>query len=258
METKIHLQFLNEPNFRYLCQGLTLNERDMEVIDQVLAKLNDQDGLINTIITQNQHEGLESTLQTIGPQIIVSFDKYDVSGKPLTPAAVLKSNNCNDLPPMLHINLHSPTLNIPQRIEIPLRYTLKGAAPLKGTYMVYLHALQINDDKTFVYYGITKRGWMKRFNEHVRLAVKGKSQRKFPKLFGESIKARIYELFNGSHLGDNILTGSYHVVCAAGRTQKNACEIEKYLIDKRSLSATEGLNMISGHQVSKGNIQDEI
>ncbi|WP_433903213.1 hypothetical protein [Sphingobacterium puteale] len=222
----------------------------MEVIDQLLIKLNDQNGLINSIVTQNHHEGLESTLITSGNQIIVSFDKYYVSGKPLTTAAVMKSKGNDNLPPTLHINLHSPTLNIPQRIEIPLRYVVKGAAPLQGTYMVYLHALQINFDKTFVYYGITKRGWMRRFNEHTRLAVRGNSQRKFPKLLGESIEARIQELLNGSNGNDNILTGSYHVVCAAGRTKKNACEIEKYLINKHSLLATEGLNMISG-QVSK-------
>ncbi|MGJ1234710.1 MULTISPECIES: hypothetical protein [Sphingobacterium] len=137
----------------------------MEVIDQLLIKLNDQNNLINSIVNQNQHEGFESTLKTFGPQIIVSFDKYDVSGNPLTTAAVMKSRDNDNLPPALHINLHSPTLNIPQRIEIPLRYVLKGAATLQGTYMVYLHALQINYDKTFVYYGITKRGWMKRFNE---------------------------------------------------------------------------------------------
>lgn len=133
-------QFLSESNFQYLCKGLTLDNSDMEVIDQLLVKLNDQNNLINSIVTQNHHEGLESTLETSGPQIIVSFDKYDVSGKPLTTAVVMKSRDNNNLPPALHINLRSPTLNIPQRIEIPLRYVLKGAAPLQGTYMVYLHA----------------------------------------------------------------------------------------------------------------------
>lgn len=102
----------------------------MEVIDQVLIKLNDQNGLIDIIVTQNQNEGMESTLDPSGPQIIVSVDKYDVSGKLLTTVAVIKSKNINGLPPVLHINLHSLSLNIPQRIEIPLRYLLKGPAPL--------------------------------------------------------------------------------------------------------------------------------
>lgn len=240
----MNLKVLNEQNFQYLCQGLTLDLHDMQVIDQVLLKLNSKNGLVNKIITHNETQGSESTLDTDGPQIIVMFDKYLVSSKPLTTATVMQENDNSGLPPMLHINLHSPTLNIPQGVEIPLRYVLNGMIPLDGTYMVYLHALEINNKEIFVYYGVTKRGWMKRFNEHTRLAVKGKSHRKFPKLLGESIEARIHQLLRGTNATNNILTGSYHVVCAAGRTKQNAFEIEKYLINKRSLSEKKGLNMI--------------
>jgi hypothetical protein len=178
----MNLQVLNEANFRYLCHGLTLDLRDMQVIDQVLLGLNSQNGLVRKIITHNETIGSESTLDTDGPQIIVICDKYLVSNKLLTTATVVLEKDSIGLPPMLHINLHSPTLDIPQRVEIPLRYVLNGLMPLGGTYMVYLHALQINSKETFIYYGVTKRGWMKRFNEHTRLAVKGTSHRKFPKL----------------------------------------------------------------------------
>ena len=248
---KMNLEVINEENFRYLCQGLTLDLHDMQVIDQVLLGLNSQNGLVSKIITHNEIQGSESILDNDGPQIIVDCDKCRISGKPLTIATVLMKKDSIGLPPMLHINLHSPTLDIPQRIEIPLRYILNGMEPLEGTYMVYLHALQMNNKETFIYYGVTKRGWMKRFNEHTRLAVKGKLHRKFPKLLGESIESRIYELLHGadSNSVNNILTGSHHVVCAAGRTKQNAFEIEKCLIHKRSLSVTEGLNMISGSNI---------
>lgn len=256
MNNAIGFQFLNDFNFRYLCKGLTLDSNDMNVIDQALIKLNVQDNLVDQIVIQNQNNGLESTLEITGPQIIISCDKYQVSGKSLSTAIAMISKDSEDLPPMLHINMHSPTLNIPQRIEIPLRYLLNGAPPLDRTYMVYLHALEINHCKKFVYYGITKRGWMKRFNEHVKLAIKGQSQRKFPNLLGESMRSRINELLvndvDSNSVKDRILTGSHHVVCAAGRTKRNALEIEKFLIDKRSLSVPEGLNMISGQDVNKG------
>ncbi|QJD97690.1 hypothetical protein HH214_18335 [Mucilaginibacter robiniae] len=238
------LKLLNEENFHYLCQGLTLDLHDMQVIDGVLIGLNDKNGLIEKIIMHNETQGAESTLPSDGSgQIIVIFDKYLTSGKLLATATVTQDKEYKGLPPALHINLHSPTLDIPQRIEIPLRYVLKGMMPLIGTYMVYLHVLEINNRETFVYYGITKRGWMKRFNEHVRLAVNSKSDRKFPKLLRESIEARIIELLNDTNTNTR-LTGSYHVVCAAGRSKKNASEIERYLITKRSLSEKEGLNMI--------------
>jgi hypothetical protein len=242
----MNFQVLNEQNFRYLCQGLTLDLKDMEVIDHVLIGLNSKNGLIDRIIEHNKTQGSESTLEANGPQILVILDKYLVSGKHLTTASVGLDHKSFGLPPALHINLQSPTLDIPQRIEIPLRYILKGMPQLDGTYMVYLHALQIADEETFVYYGITKRGWMKRFREHMHLAMKGKSQRKFPKLLGESIVSRIYKLLAGSEVNPatKILTGSFHVVCAAGRTKQNAFEIEKYLIKKRSLSEKKGLNMI--------------
>ncbi|WP_134091279.1 hypothetical protein [Olivibacter sp. XZL3] len=241
----MELKLLNEENFRYLCQGLTLDLHDMQVIDGVLIGLNDKNGLIEKIITHNETLGAESTLPADnGGQIIVIFDKYLTSGKLLATATVTQGKKHTGLPPALHINLHSPTLDIPQRIEIPLRYVLKGMMPLIGAYMVYLHALEINDKETFVYYGITKRGWMKRFTEHVRLAVKGNSDRKFPKLLGESMEARVVELLSDINTTNKRLTGSYHVVCAAGRSKKNASEIERYLITKRSISEKEGLNMI--------------
>ena len=240
----MELRLLNEDNFRYLCQGLTFDLHDMQVIDEVLTGLNDKNSLIEKIITHNETLGAESTLPADnGGQIIVIFDKYFTSGKLSATATVTQGKEHTGLPPALHINLHSPALDIPQRIEIPLRYLLKGMTPLIGTYMVYLHALEINNKETSVYYGITKRGWMKRFNEHVRLAVKVKSDRKFPKLLGESIEARIIELLSDTNTNKR-LTGSYHVVCAAGRSKKNASEIEQYLITKRNLSEKEGLNMI--------------
>jgi hypothetical protein len=68
------------------------------------------------------------------------------------------------------IRMHSPLLDIPMRLEIPLRAVIRGGPALYGTYSVYLHALLADDGTEFVYYGITKRGWNLRFAEHTKSA----------------------------------------------------------------------------------------
>ncbi|MDQ0640200.1 hypothetical protein QF042_003765 [Pedobacter sp. W3I1] len=165
-------------------------------------------------------------------------------GKQLVTADAMQIKDTSGLPPGLHLNLQSPSLDVPQRIEIPLKYILNGLPTLSGTHMVYLHALQINDKETFVYYGKTKRGWMKRYIEHVKLAMKG-SSREFPGLYGNAIKNRYNQLF-GKPLDPSgqVYTGSYHVVCVAGLNGADANEVERYLIKKHSLSNAQGLNMV--------------
>lgn len=129
----MELKLLNEQNYRYLCQGLTLDLHDMQVIDRVLIGLNDKNGVVEKIAMHNETLGAPSILPIDGGgQIIVMFDKYRTAGKLLATATVTQSREYNGLPPALHINLHSPTLDIPQRIEIPLRYVLIGMPPLIG------------------------------------------------------------------------------------------------------------------------------
>ncbi|WP_461791561.1 hypothetical protein [Pedobacter sp.] len=236
-------KYLNQENFRYLCKDLTLAISDMEMIDQSLQQLNGQMGLLDQIVSHNVSHGANSTLEVDGAQIIMKFDKYLKDGRPFSTFTVGRKLDDLGLPPMMHINLHSPALNIPQRVEIPIRYLLKGLPPLTATYMVYLHALIIDEGETFVYYGVTKRGWMRRFQEHVKLAMRG-THRRFPKLLGESIKARRAQVLGLNDDHQHILTGSYHVVCAAGRTRVDAFEIERYLIGKHSIGRQLGLNMI--------------
>lgn len=231
-------QFLNEDNFYYLTSGLTLDDKDLEVLDAVLEAFDKKTGLPSHIASHNKIYGYESTIDFKDPQILINLDKMlDGSGKFLRTASVGQFQDAQNQPAMLHINLHSPSLDIPQRIEIPLRYLIKGGLPLKGTYMVYLHALEINDDEQYVYYGITKRGWMKRFMEHVKLSLKGSSKRKFPQLMGEATK---------KNPNARRLTGTHNEVCATGRNASNAHQIEKYLIEKHSLYEVNGLNMKKG------------
>ena len=86
-------------------------------------------------------------------------------------AALLEKKDEKEKAPVLFIRMHSPSLDIPMRLEIPLRAVIRSGPALNGTYSVYLHALLADDGTEFVYYGITKRGWNLRFAEHTKSAV---------------------------------------------------------------------------------------
>src|SRR3546814_13956916 len=103
--------------------------------------------------------------------------------------------------PVVFFNLQSPTLDIPMRVEVPLRALLKGGRKLQGTYSVYLHALLTDVGEEFVYYGITKRGWNTRFSEHVNSSIRNGSQRLFPRKLEELIDARAAEVSGVPEIG---------------------------------------------------------
>ncbi|GAA5446118.1 hypothetical protein Misp06_04327 [Microbulbifer sp. NBRC 101763] len=247
-------KFLDERKFRYLCQGLTLDKRDLAVLDSSLVGLDKINKLTSRIVSHNQKYGFSKSFVEVGPQIIVNLNKmYSPEKGPFVMAPVVKENSILDKAPSLHINLNSPSLDIPQRIEIPLRLVLKGLPKLEGTYMVYLHVLKMEDGVDYVYYGITKRGWMKRFNEHISSSLKNESNLLFHRTLREGVLGRLTQLYGESsapgqskEFVEKILIGNYHVVCGAGLSEENALETEEYLVNKYSFSHNNGLNMIPG------------
>jgi hypothetical protein len=143
--------------------------------------------------------------------------------------------------------MHSPSLDIPMRAEVPLRALIKGAGRLKGTYSVYLHALLSDDGKEFVYYGLTRRGWNNRFTEHIQSAFREGSRRLFPLKLKELGEARAAQLSGAATEGPK-LKGMVSAICAIGLDESSAMDTEEYLVDKYSLSSKHlnGLNMIPG------------
>src|SRR3546814_2146149 len=123
--------------------------------------------------------------------------------------------------PVVFFNLQSPTLDIPMRVEVPLRALLKGGRKLQGTYSVYLHALLTDVGEEFVYYGITKSGWNTRFSEHVNSSIRKGSQRPFPRKLEELNDARAAEV-SGVPDGRPKLAGTTHTISAAGLTEAPA------------------------------------
>ncbi len=245
--------FLDERKFRYFCQGLTLDAQDMATLAKVLCSLDKVRKLPSKIVALNGKHGFGAPPNFPGPQIIISLEKtFSRSGGPTSVSSVSEHSNILNAAPGLHIHLRSPTLEIPQRIEIPLRYVLKGLPDIEGTHMIYLHTLAVREGPPFVYYGITKRGWMKRFNEHMAGALKRESRLMFHKTLRKAILGRLVELgsatgeLNGGTPPTMALAGNHHVVCAAGLNEEQALEAEEYLVGKYSFGHERGLNMIPG------------
>ena len=119
-------KFLDQHKFRFFCQGLTLDSNDLDVQDAALIALNEIKKIPSKIVKYNQKNGFGDLPVFKGPQIIVSLDKlYSPEKGKMSVAPVSEHKDIIDKTPALHVKLRSPSLDIPQRVEIPLRYVLK-------------------------------------------------------------------------------------------------------------------------------------
>jgi hypothetical protein len=247
----VNLTYVNLPDMKYLMTGLHINvTRCAELLDKTLISFNELAGIPDKIVEWNLKGG-----NTQGPlsfpdrgRFIVQLNEmFSPSKGMLWTAGLQEETSEKEKAPAVFVNLHSPSLNIPMRLEIPLRALMKGGPPLKGTYTVYLHALLSKEAGEFVYYGITKRSWNVRFAEHTKSAVKDNSGRSFAKRMNQLIRARAAEI-SGHATDDPKLKGIVSVLCAVGLTEEAAMETEEYLVEKYSLSSKHpnGLNMIPG------------
>ena len=246
-------RFLDERKFRFLCEGLSLGTRALEVLDAGLVGLDEKNGTPSKILAHNQRVGFGPPPSLAGPQIVITLEarRSRQTGQTLTSAAVASDTGNIGVSPALHINLQSVALDIPQRVEIPLRYILKGLPDIESTFMVYLHVLRMEDGQNLVYYGITRRGWMKRFNEHISKALTDDSPLLFHRTMREGILGRLQQLRPPTTPSEKIspakvMAGNHHVVCGAGLTEEQAHQTEEYLVEKYSFGKPDGLNMIPG------------
>jgi len=236
---------------RHLTTGLTFDlDRNARVLDHALRGLNEKIGLPDQLVTWIRAGGLAA-----GPypydgagRIIVDVQQtINTKGERGYFSTVLQKTDERETAPVVFFSMHSPTLDIPMRVEVPLRALIIGNPPLAGTYTLYLHALLTNQGSSFVYYGITKRGWSLRFNEHTRAAVVQKSKRLLARTLNDLIEARAAELC-GSVDDRPKLAGLVSAVCGVGMTRDAALDAEEKMIDKYSLASKHpfGLNMIPG------------
>ena len=244
------LKYVNLPNMKYLTKGLTFNVlRCAEVLDASLKGLNEKTQIPDFIVCwngQNPSDRAPLDFPDRG-RIIVEICQWLTKREPLFTTVVREAEVEKWTAPVAFFRMHSPTLDIPMRVEIPLRALIKGCPSLDGTYSVYLHALLCDDKREFVYYGITKRGWNSRFTEHLESALRDESRRLFPAKLKELLSARAQHL-RGENRTNPMLTGFVSAICAVGLNVDSAMDAEEYLVDKYSLSSKHpsGLNMIPG------------
>ena len=245
------LQFVSLPNFYHLASGLTFNiPACCGVLDSVLQSLNKETRIPQKIIEWNRtHPDKRAPLifpEIDGLTIHVEQFYHPKKGNLYT-STVAKEGKNGGRAPAVFLLMHSPTLDIPMRFEVPLRALIKGGSHLKGSYAVYLHALIANTGSAFVYYGITKRGVNARFSEHTKAALRDHSARLFPSKLNQLTQARadyLYKKLPQSEMLDGLVT----TVCAIGLNEGSAMDTEEYLVDKYSLASKHplGLNMIPG------------
>jgi hypothetical protein len=244
-------KYVNLPDMYHLMEGLTFKVTACAgVLDSALAHFNEKTGIPDRICFWNKEDPLlRGPLSFPGRgRIIVDItQRFSRDKGMLYLAQIIEAKDAKENAPVVFFSMHSPSLDIPMRTEVPLRALLKGGKPLAGSYSVYLHALICDDGQDFVYYGITKRGWSKRLTEHTTAAVRDGSMRLFPRKMKELIEARVAQL-TGKTSTRPKLAGIISSVCAIGLDEDAAMDTEEYLVDKYSLSSKHknGLNMIPG------------
>lgn len=227
--------------------------RCAEVIESALAGLNAKTGMPDRLAGWlNDHPGQPPPAAFFAdkPNVIIDLSVSGRGASELTMATVLEDAAHTGRPPALFLTLHSPSLDIPMRVEIPLRAVFKHGAQLTESYTVYLHALLADDGNDFVYYGITRRPWNLRFLEHVKAGRRkgAASRRLFARTLTQLIDARVAQRFGGESIAGPALAGMTTTLCLVGGTRDQALAVEEYLVDKYSLAGkhSRGLNMIPG------------
>lgn len=244
-------KYVSFADMQYLMSGLSFNlHRCADVLDGVLTAFNEKTSIPDQIVAWNVKGG--NTNEPLcfpdrGRFIVDLTQSMGTDKRTLWAAALLEKKDEKERAPVLFISMHSPSLDIPMRLEIPLRAVTKGGPSLRDTYSVYLHTLLADDGTDFVYYGITKRGWNTRFSEHTKAAVAKKSHRLFPRKLNELAEARVAQLLGGAEKRPK-LAGIVSALCGVGLSKDSAMDIEEYLVEKYSLSSKHpsGLNMIPG------------
>lgn len=244
------LAYVDLAAFRHLTRGLTFEADNCAgVLDHALQGLNEKTSLPDQLLAWIQAGAARAQCPYDGlGRIIADVTQVsDRQGQTTYVSAILRNTAERETAPIVMLNMHSPLMDIPMRIEVPMRAVLQGNAPLEGTHTLYQHALLTDRGDTFLYYGITKRGWNLRFNEHARAAMAQKSKRLLARTLNDLIEARVEALYRRDHARPQ-LAGLVTAICATGLSREAALASEEYLVDKYSLASKHpfGLNMIPG------------
>jgi hypothetical protein len=71
-----------------------------------------------------------------GRIIVEIAERLDRNGQPLLTSFILADKEAKEKAPIALFMMKSPVLNVPMRIEVPLRALIEGTPKLEGTYSV--------------------------------------------------------------------------------------------------------------------------
>lgn len=149
-------KYVSFSDMQYLMSGLSFNlRRCADVLDGVLTGFNEKTSIPDQIVAWNVKGGNANEplcFPDRGRFIVDLTQSMGTDKRTLWAAALLEKKDEKERAPVLFISMHSPSLDIPMRLEIPLRAVMKGGPSLRDTYSVYLHALLADDGTGFVYY----------------------------------------------------------------------------------------------------------
>jgi|SRR5882724_9806876 len=190
---------------------------------------NNGDGVLIKIVVR-PHETLSHVSRLISETTFIS--KYPLCTKLMVQVAYEEVGGDFIVGDLLgdHINTFLREVS-----SVPLTMCLSRASNISNTYTVYAHTFT-NLDNFFgakspaepSYIGVTNRGWVVRWLEHVAAAKVGSSYR-----FHEGIR-RFYQA-----------NPVFHEVIGCGLDHDNAMKAEEYIVDHFSLYP-KGFNMIPG------------
>ncbi len=175
------MKYVDLRSMHHLMDGLSFRvRRCAEVLDHALVNVNEKNRVPDRIVAWNARGGPLNGEPLSLPgtkRLIVQIEEtFDPRKKETLTLASVGETEDKTTAPAAFFNMHSLSLDVPMRVEVPLRTLLKGGQDLKGKYVVYLHALLTDDDREYVYYGITKRGWNRRFLEHTKDSARKRDQ----------------------------------------------------------------------------------
>lgn len=133
------LKYVDVSALRSLMQGLTFDvENCAGVLDHALVGLNARNGFPDRMCDWVRAGGLAAGPGPFVSQkrtIIRLTETLNQAGQSTYMALVLSAREAESAP-LVSLVMHSPTLDVPMVVQLPLRAVLKGSPSLEGAYTV--------------------------------------------------------------------------------------------------------------------------
>jgi len=245
------VRFIDSRAVKHYLQGHSFRVADVtRALEECLVRWDSRNGKPSAMldaVARHPGQTFPGPLFEGQARTLISVFQISEGERNIVMTKVAESDHGSGLGPLVIFQLHSRALDIPMRVELPLRAILIGTPPAAGMHLVYLHVLEDSNENEWKYYGITSRDWNVRFMEHLgRRSAQGAKSRMTRKLSSLS-ESRLQEL-RGEVPSEPALRSIASVICAFGLSPDEADQVEEEFIDRHSLKKTHnfGLNDLPG------------